>query len=332
MTSPVIETIGLSKTYAGGVQALNSLNLKISKGESVGFLGPNGAGKTTTIQILLNLLKPSKGLVRLFDQPTLGKERELLQNVGALVGMPGYYSYLTAEDVLSYVGRVFEMERTHLKTQINSVLDTVGLSHAKTRKVGKFSTGMKRRLGIAQILLHDPELIILDEPTNGLDPKGVREVRDIISQINKTGKTIFMTTHNLTEVDELSKRVIFLNQGEMIGDQSLSNLRSQLGSKQIEVKFTQPLNASMEESILSIPNVKEIYQTDQIFVEYQGNGETTTRILEDLVNAELGLYSYRPVTLTLEDIYLRLYGENDLTTPANVQEMSSLELSEEVET
>ncbi len=304
-----VETIGLSKTFSGGVKALKNLDIQVREGESLGFLGPNGAGKTTTIQILLNLIKPSKGVVKLFDQNTLGRERELLKNVGALVGMPGYYKSLTPDDILSYVGRVFRMNKSVVQKRSNEVLDLVGLKDARRRKVGTFSTGMKRRMGIAQILVHDPDLIILDEPTNGLDPKGVREVRDLIKKINKEGKTIFMTTHNLTEVDEISSRVIFLNHGEKIGDRDLGELRKQLGSKSIEIKFLRDLTDKETERLAEINHVKDIEVTDSIYLRYEGNGETTYEILRDLVQLGLPINHYRPMTLALEDIYLMLYKE-----------------------
>lgn len=308
--STVLETIDLSKTYSGGVEALKSLNLKIQKGESLGFLGPNGAGKTTTIQIILNLLKPSSGKVRLFDQPMQGQERELLRDVGALVGMPGYYDRITADDILNYVARTFKMDKRETTIRKNEVLDEVGLTHARYRKIGTFSTGMKRRLSVAQILIHDPEFVILDEPTNGLDPKGVREVRDLIRNINKMGKTVFLTTHNLTEADEINDRVIFLDKGVVVGDEKLTDLKRKLGSRQIEIKTLQPLNDSQLKFIESIDHVVNITKADKLLVEYEGDQSNINSILNDLVQEKLPVYSFTPKTLTLEDIYLKIFNES----------------------
>ena len=309
--SLAIETVGLSKTYSGGVEALTDLNMQVKSGESLGFLGPNGAGKTTTIQILLNLIRQSRGMVYLFEQNIAGREREVLKDVGALVGMPGYYKSLTPDDILSHVGRVFGMSQSLIRKRSTEVLDLVGIKDVRNRKVGKFSTGMKRRMGIAQILVHDPSLIILDEPTNGLDPKGVREVRDLINEINKEGKTIFMTTHNLTEADEISTRVIFLDKGRKIGDQPLKELRKQLGSRNIEVKFLRDLTSSELDALTDINSVTEVDIGDEIHLRYEGNGDTTYRILQELVNNDYPVNYFRPMTLSLEDIYLKLYKEDN---------------------
>lgn len=309
--SLAIETVGLSKTYSGGVEALTDLNMQVKSGESLGFLGPNGAGKTTTIQILLNLIRQSRGMVYLFEQNIAGREREVLKDVGALVGMPGYYKSLTPDDILTHVGRVFGMSRSLIRKRSTEVLDLVGIKDVRNRKVGKFSTGMKRRMGIAQILVHDPSLIILDEPTNGLDPKGVREVRDLINEINKEGKTIFMTTHNLTEADEISTRVIFLDKGRKIGDQPLKELRKQLGSRNIEVKFLRDLTSSELDALTDIDSVTEVDIGDEIYLRYEGNGDTTYRILQELVNNDYPVNYFRPMTLSLEDIYLKLYKEDN---------------------
>ena len=200
------------------------------------------------------------------------------------------------------------MDKREKTIRIKEVLEDVGLTESRFRKVGGFSTGMQRRLGVAQILVHDPELIFLDEPTNGLDPKGVREVRDLIKSLNKTGKTIFMTTHNLNEADEISKRVVFLNHGKKIGDQLITELRNSVGSKQVELKFLKPLTTSQKETIQSIDKVKGYFETDSTFLEYDGDLDTTYDILKSILAEEIPLYTFNPRTLTLEDIYLKLFG------------------------
>lgn len=304
----VIKTRNLSKTYKGDVKALVELNMEIKKGESLGFIGPNGAGKTTTIQILLNLISQSSGEVELFGENIKGQERRLLQNVGALVGTPGYYDKLTPNDFLRYVCKTYKMNKSSSSFRIKEVLDDIGLTEVRYKKVGTFSSGMKRRLGIAQLLVHNPELIILDEPTSGLDPKGVREVRDLIKDINKMGKTIFMTTHNLTEVDEISNRVIFLNKGKKVGDEKISDLKKQLGSNKIEVKFLRDLNSGEKEIIQSIDNVKGYFEIDIPYIEYTGDMSATHNILAEITKEKIPIYSFNPRSLTLEDIYFKIYG------------------------
>ncbi len=303
-----IETVNLTKIYKGGVQALTDLNMKIKRGESIGFLGPNGAGKTTTIQILLNLLRPTKGEVYLFGEQMIGQERKVLRNVGALVEIPGFYEYLTPNDILTHVCRVYRMSNSEMKTNIDNVLQTLKIKEVKHKKIGTFSTGMKRRLAIAQTLVHNPELIILDEPTIGLDPRGVREIRDLIKEINKSGKTIFMTSHNLTEVSEISDRVIFLKKGVVIRDENMEELKQKLSSQQIEVKFLHPISTKEKDVILSIPGVIDIHDE---FIEYSGNINTTQSILENLINNNIPVYSYTPRAMTLEELYLRLFKEEE---------------------
>ncbi|MDH5403851.1 MAG: ABC transporter ATP-binding protein [Candidatus Heimdallarchaeota archaeon] len=305
---PIIQTKGLYKTYKGRVEALKNLDMVVNKGDSLGLLGPNGAGKTTTIQIILNLINQSKGEVELFGENIKGQENRLLQKVGALVGTPGYYDKLTPNDFLMYVCKTHLMNKAESQIRIKEVLNDIGLSEVGTKKVGTFSTGMKRRLGLAQILVHDPELIILDEPTNGLDPKGVREVRDLIKNINKMGKTIFMTSHNLTEVDEISSRVIFLNHGEKVGDEKISDLRKELGFKKIQVKFLRDLNSGEKEIIQSIDKVKGYFEVDNPYIEYDGDISATHDILKEIMKEKLPIFSYNPQTLTLEDIYFKIFG------------------------
>ncbi len=304
----VIETVDLGKTYNGSVEALKSLNMTVSAGESIGFLGPNGAGKTTTIQILLNLIRATTGEAFLFGEPMEGQARRLLQNVGALVEMPGFYEQLTPEDTLRYVCRTYGMSKADTTVRIKEVLDEVLLGDVRFKKVGTFSTGMKRRLGIAQVLVHDPQLLIFDEPTNGLDPRGVREMRDLIKSINRSGKTIFLTSHNLTEVNDISERVVFLDHGVKVADEHVHDLKSRLGSKLIEVKFLRPLTTSELETLHGLEHVTNVTQPDQTIIEYDGEVDTTADILQSMTNEALPVYSFAPRSMTIEDMYLSIFG------------------------
>lgn len=306
----MIEVKELSKYY-GAITAVDNISFKISKGEIIGFLGPNGAGKTTTIQILLNLIHPTSGEVYLFEEPMKGRARELLSHVGALVGEPGYYGNLTPNDLLEYICKTYRMDKKTSTIRIKEVLEEVRLSDVRFKKIGTFSTGMKRRLGIAQVLVHDPELIILDEPTLGLDPKGVREIRDIIKGINKEGKTIFLTSHNLTEAYEINKRFIFLDKGLVIGDETIEKIESILGESIIEVEFYKSVNNDMINAISSIPNVLEIKSVNNnvITLKYKGGKEAVHDILKALVSKGLPVITFYPRHMTLEDYYLKLFSD-----------------------
>ncbi len=311
MTETAIETRNLSKLFPGEVQALNSLDLKVGAGESVGYLGPNGAGKTTTIQILLNLLRPSCGDVYIFGEQMQGQERRILRRIGALVELPGFYDYLTPIQTLKHICRLYRMDQQSIDLKIKEILEIVRLSDVKNRAVGTFSTGMRRRLGIAQVLVHDPDLIILDEPTNGLDPKGVREIRDLIKTLNSDGKTVFMSSHNLPEITEISDRVIFLKKGQIVEDMQMRDVKDRLSTNIIEIKFIRSLTIKEKELLSSFEGIMNIIHNHHVFIEYLGNVETTHQILQLLITNNFPVYSFTPRVMTLEELYLQLFGKED---------------------
>lgn len=311
MSQLIIETTNLSKTYKGNIEALKSLNLKIYTGESVGYVGPNGAGKTTTIQILLNLIKPSSGEVSLFGKKINGHTKQYLKRIGALVEIPGFYDYLTPDQILKHICRIYRVENTKIEIQIANTLDTMKLTEVRFEKISSFSTGMRRRLAIAQVLVHAPDLILLDEPTIGLDPKGVREVRDIIKTLHKNGKTIFISSHNLTEVSEIADRVLFLNKGEIIEDTNMNSLHGRIQSRRIEVKFKDSLSDDIVNKIQSIDGVKEVQIGKISYIEFSEGKQDPESILNELINMNLSITSFTPQTMTLEDLYLQLYEKED---------------------
>jgi ABC-type multidrug transport system ATPase subunit len=311
MSELIIQTTNLSKTYNGDVQALKSLNLTIGMGESVGYVGPNGAGKTTTIQILLNLIRPTNGEVSLFGKKIRGHSKDVFSQIGALVEIPGFYDYLNPDQILTFICRIYRVSKDEIKAKIAETLELVRLSEVRHKKVGSFSTGMRRRLAIAQVLVHDPLLIILDEPTNGLDPKGVREVRDIIKMLNKAGKTIFISSHNLTEVAEIADRVIFLNKGKVIEDTNMSALHNVIKSRRIVVKFKEKLNQDQKATLEAIPEIENVEYKDLVYIDYKESVEDPEVILQKLYSMKFAVSSFTPQTMTLEDLYLNLYAEED---------------------
>lgn len=210
----IIEIEGLSKRFKN-LTAVDNLNLNVLKGDVFGFLGPNGAGKSTTIRMMLTLIKPNSGSIKLFGESLNGNRNKLLSKIGAIVEKPDLYGYLSAYKNLEILGKISGCDVS--QKRIMEILELVGLSARAKSKVKTFSHGMKQRLGIAQALLHDPELIILDEPTTGLDPQGMKEIRELILNLSREKKkTIFLSSHILHEVELVANRMIIINKGKTV--------------------------------------------------------------------------------------------------------------------
>jgi len=225
----IIEIKDLTKKFKD-VKAVDELSLNVYKGDIFGFLGPNGAGKSTTIRMLLTLIRPNAGTIRLFGKP-LNEERALiLRDVGAIVEKPDFYNYLSAYKNLEILSRI--SGRDVSSNRIMEILETVGLKERRASKVKTYSHGMKQRLGIAQALMHDPDLIILDEPTTGLDPQGMKEIRDLIIHLrDEKNKTIFLSSHLLSEVEQIANRMIIINKGKTVVEGHVQDLLNSAGLK-----------------------------------------------------------------------------------------------------
>lgn len=242
MNEIVLQTFNLSKQY-GPVRAVAGIDLPVYRGEVFGFLGPNGAGKTTTIGMALGLIHPTAGHVELFGEPVSPSHVGPLRRVGALVDAPSFVPYFSARRNLQLVAHLYpELDAA----RIDEVLEQVGLAQAAGRPVKGYSTGMKQRLGLAAALLHRPELIILDEPTNGLDPAGMREVRDLLRGLADNGTTVFLSSHLLHEVEQTCDRVAVLKQGQIVAQGRVSEL---LGQRQV-VRVRVPSPAAAREALL----------------------------------------------------------------------------------
>lgn len=249
----VIEIKNLSKQFKE-VKAVDSLSLSVYPGDVFGFLGPNGAGKSTTIRMMLSLIKPTEGEIKLFGKSLQKERNSILKNIGAIVEKPDFYGYLSAYKNLEILGRLSKTDVS--KKRIMEVLEFVGLDKRYKSKVKTFSHGMKQRLGLAQALIHDPDLIILDEPTTGLDPQGMKEIRELIVHLSKDqNKTIFLSSHILSEVEIVATRMIILNKGKKIVEGSVSEL---LNKNELQVTV-EVGNLSQAEKI-----IKESYWANKL--------------------------------------------------------------------
>jgi len=237
---PAIEILGLEKTYFVGFwrkrpkRALLPLHLTVEEGEVFGFLGPNGAGKTTTLKLLMGLVFPTRGTARILGRPWT--DPEVKAQIGFLPEQPYFYDYLTAHELLDYYGQLSGVPARERKRRIEEVLGRVGLTDIKGLQLRKFSKGMLQRVGIAQAILHDPKLVFLDEPMSGLDPLGRREVRDLIEQLKREGKTVFFSTHILSDAEALCDRVAIIHLGSLRGVGAVEDLTSGVQGK-VEVMW-----------------------------------------------------------------------------------------------
>lgn len=212
---------------------LRDLSLCVGQGEVFGFLGPNGAGKTTTLKILLGLIRQTSGRVEVFGAPAGALEAH--GRIGFLPESPYFYDYLTAQEFLRFYGRLARMHGAKLTQRITSLLEILGLTEARNRQLRKFSKGMLQRLGLAQALIHDPELLILDEPMSGLDPLGRKEVRDLILQLREQGKTVFFSTHIIPDVETICDRVAVIVKGSVVASGRVDDLVGHVRTRSVEV-------------------------------------------------------------------------------------------------
>nr|WGD60922.1 ABC transporter ATP-binding protein [Bacillus velezensis]WGD67831.1 ABC transporter ATP-binding protein [Bacillus velezensis] len=298
MNDQIVVTHDLTKKYKKHT-SVDGLNLRIRRGEIYGFLGSNGAGKTTTIRMLLGLIKPTKGNIEIFGQ-NLNKNRlQILQRIGSLVESPTYYGNLTGYENLEAVRRL----RGLPEQRVNEVLETVRLSKVANRLTKEYSLGMKQRLGIAVALLSSPDLLILDEPTNGLDPSGIQEIRELIKELPKLGMSVVVSSHLLSEIDQMATQVGIINNGRMIFQDSIASLH-QKRKPLLKVGVSDVIEAK---TILNRKGLKVDLQKNYLWLS-QTEPEFVSEINSILLHSGLSVFRLEEKTRSLEDIFLELTG------------------------
>jgi ABC-2 type transport system ATP-binding protein len=300
-----IRTTGLTKRY-DDVAAVDGLDLEVERGTLYGFLGPNGAGKTTTIRMALGLIHPTSGAVEVLGQPvTTG--RGPLQRVGALVEEPAFYRYLTGRRNLEYFARAGGRgdDTRRRSARVEGCLEQVGLADAADKRVKAYSQGMRQRLGIGLALLGEPELLILDEPTNGLDPTGMREMRQLLRGMADAGTTVFVSSHLLTEVEAMCDRVGVMAQGRIVAEGPPGTLRGAADRVRVEVDDVTQARAVVERT----PSVSIVSATGErsgVLLVSLAGGATPGELNAALVAAGIRVDALVPESDTLEDVFIHL--------------------------
>lgn len=301
-----IVTENLTKSYASGwpgrppFVALDGMTLTVGRGEIFGFLGPNGAGKTTTLKILLGLVRATSGKALLLGQPAGDVETRC--RIGFLPESPYFYDYLTAEEFLGFYGQLAGLGRVAINQRVTDLLALVGLAEARTRQLRKFSKGMLQRIGLAQALIHDPELIILDEPMTGLDPVGRKQVRDLILSLRDRGKTIFFSTHILHDVEMICDRVGIVMKGRLLASGRVDELVRQDHTQSVEIVCRQ-IKAEGNAFIHSLAT--RVLQQGQQCLIVLPNSDAVDAVVGEIKRRGGRLLSVTPHKASLEDLFFQ---------------------------
>jgi ABC-2 type transport system ATP-binding protein len=307
--TPSLEARELTRRF-GSFVALDHLNLKVDGAKCVGFLGPNGAGKTTSLKMFTDLIFPTSGEAFINGISVQRDRKRALSACGTLIETPEIYGSLSPREALELVGAVRGMRPEEIRSRTATVLEEVKMSDWADKKVGRFSKGMKQRVNIAAALMSDPEVVLLDEPSTGLDPRGMAEVRDIVRGLKKGNRLIFMSSHILSEVVDVCDEVALVNHGKLLFHDSLSNVEKRLtgGAIAVNIAFLAPVpDATIQSQVGTLPGVSGVTQVDpqHITAMITGGPAAQALVLDRLASARLGLLSFEPSHSALEEVYLQ---------------------------
>ncbi len=296
----IIDVIGLTKSF-GAIKAVDELNLSVYEGDVFGFLGPNGAGKSTTIRMILSLIRPDNGQIKIFGKNLVDDRISILNRIGCIIEKPDFYKYLTARKNLKLLAHYNGVDASDKK--IDEVIELVGLQGRSDESVKGYSHGMKQRLGIAQALIHDPDLIILDEPTTGLDPQGIIDIRNLILYLSKErGKTIFLSSHILYEIELVANRMAILNKGKLVVQ---GEVKSLLNSEDSIVEIQIDRLPDAKDKLKEKFNIDSLILDGTSSLQCKMDANNIPKIISFLV--ENGFQIYQVNTRRhLEDLFLKL--------------------------
>ncbi len=315
MSGPTIEANNLTKDF-GKFRALDRLELKLQGAKCVGFLGPNGAGKTTTLKLLADMIFPTTGECFINGISVQTHRRRALADAGVLIENPEIYPSLTPNQALGMVADLRGVSAAERRGRIAEVLAEVKMEDWADRRFGKFSKGMKQRINIAAALVHDPDVVILDEPATGLDPRGMAEVREIVRNLKKRNRLVFMSSHILQEVTDVCDEVALIDKGKLLFYDTLANVTTRFadGHPTIDVGLARPLasDASLKD-VAAIPGVTScvLLEPKRLRLKFSGGPEAQEQLLEALVALRIGVTSLSEPESVLEDIYLKQVSRGD---------------------
>jgi len=304
-----IETVNLTKRY-GRLTAVDKLNMNVSANTVHGFLGPNGAGKTTTIKVLVGLLRPDEGVVRIFGQEVSEDKPDVRLRIGYMPELPRFPKHLKGWELLDIYGQMYGLSKQQRRDQLPKLLELVGLKGREKDLIGKYSKGMQQRLGIAQALLNEPELVILDEPSLGLDPVGMVEVRELIKGIAKEGTTVFLSSHLLFEVQQVCSHVTIINKGIALVSDAIENVEHQIrGPTTLQIEVTKLTNILVE-NLKKLPFVTEVKtEGNKLDITLETRDDVRSQVSETITNSGGTIVSMNLVGQSLEDVFVQLVGK-----------------------
>lgn len=293
----IVETSNLYFSFKSGQPVLNGINMEVPKGSIYGFLGPNGAGKTTTLRLLLGLLNNQKGEIRIFGEQLAQYRIKILKRLGSLIEQPSLYLHLTGYENLEIYRLIYGCK----KSRVTDVLEIVGLSAALNKKAKQYSLGMKQRLAIAIALLHQPEFLILDEPTNGLDPNGIIETRELIKKLNKAfGTTVLVSSHILAEIEKMATHVGIIHKGNLLFQGTLQELKQvQLAKSRLEIE-----TSDNQKAITLLTGTEQLsFHENKIVIPFRDKMQAAV-INKKLVESGIDVYALHPQHNDLEQLFM----------------------------
>ena len=304
----MINTKGLTK-YFGNFKAVNDLTLNVKKGEIYGFLGPNGAGKTTTILMLLGIMKPTKGEISLFDRPLYGDYFNIKKKIGVVSEKQYLYKEMTPFEYLDFFADFYRVKNR--KKRIKELLEWVNLSEVQDKKLKQFSRGMQQKVGIARAIIHNPEILILDEPISGLDPIGIKEVRDMIEEQKRLGKTIFISSHLLSEVEKICDRVGIVNKGVLLAEDKMENLKMRWSKeREIEIELKKVIPEVIK-ALSSLGFVNKVTQEKNLLVVKVKTDRDHRDELVKIISSQGGdILGFKLREMSLEEAFITITQKN----------------------